>query len=245
MAEMLRLDDVVAGYGSASVLHGVSLAVDEGELAVILGANGAGKTTTLRAVVGLIRPWSGAITFDGQLLGRTAAEHLVRERMGIVPEPPAVFRDMPVLENLRVGGFALGRNRADVEQRIEELFGSFPRLRERSRQLAGSLSGGEQRLLAVARALMGRPRLLLVDEVSMGLSPTAVADVFRLMGRLRDEGVTVCMVEQNVSALEVADRAYVMEKGRIVHEERGDLSTVRAEVTKAYLGGTRAEAGAR
>ena len=237
MSSMLRLENVEAGYGSAAVLHGVNIEVEQGEIAVILGANGVGKTTTLRAITGLIRPWRGTVEFEGRRLGRMRPEEVVRLGIGVVPESPGVFRDMSVKDNLRVGGFALGPDRAAVESRLREVLDFFPLLAERQSQLAGSLSGGEQRTLAVARALMGSPRLLLVDEASMGLSPTMVAMVFHLMDRIRNQGVTVCMVEQNVSALDVADRAYVMEKGRVVHEARGrELGQMRSEVASAYLG---------
>lgn len=239
MSDLLVLDDVVAGYGHAPVLHGVQLAVREGEIAVVLGGNGVGKTTTLRTTVGLLRPWRGSVTFDGRRMNGLNPERWIRAGVGFVPEPPGVFEDMPVLQNLRVGGFALTLGRRQVEERVEELFETFPKLRERADQRAGSLSGGERRVLAIARALMGRPRLLLVDEASMGLSPTAIAAVLDLMTRLRDQRMTLCMVEQHIGALDIADHAYLMEKGRIAHDAHGDLSDLRAAVTRTYLGGGR------
>jgi len=238
VSDLLTLDDVVGGYGSARVLNGVSFEVRAGEVAVILGANGVGKTTTLRAIAGLKRIWSGRITLDGRGVGRASPEKLVRMGVATVPEPPGVFRDMSVVHNLRVGGFALARGARLLEERIAWAFAAFPILERRKHQLAGSLSGGEQRLLAVARAMIAQPRLLLVDEVSMGLAPTMVTSVFAVIAKLRrEEGVAVCMVEQNVAALDISDRAYVMEKGRIVHEAGGEgLSRARDEAIRAYLG---------
>ncbi|MBI4730058.1 MAG: ABC transporter ATP-binding protein [Acidobacteria bacterium] len=237
MSSVLAIDGLVAGYGSARVLNGVDAEVEEGEVAVILGANGVGKTTTLRAVSGFLRPWAGQVRLDGRPLGRVTPERVVRLGVGVVPEPPGVFRDMSVLDVLRVGAFSLPDRRAG-DERLSWVLRAFPLLAERRAQRAGSLSGGEQRQLAVARAMMGRPRLLLVDEVSMGLSPTMVTTIFDLLDRLRrEEGITVLMVEQNVSALDVADRAYVMEKGRIVQEARGaELRRARAGAARAYLG---------
>jgi branched-chain amino acid transport system ATP-binding protein len=237
---MLQLRDLRAGYGSAEVLHGVSIDVDEGEVAVILGANGVGKTTMLRCVAGLLRPWSGAITFDGKTVDRMNAEKIVRLGLGMVPGPPGIFRDMTVTDNLRVGSFALAKGRSG-EQRLERVLGTFPILDKRRTQTAGSLSGGEQRMLAVARALMSEPKLLLVDEPSMGLSPAMVSNVLRLLNEVRKEsGVTVFMAEQNVGALDIADRAYVIEKGRVAREDKGEaLQQTRADLARAYLGGSK------
>ena len=243
MSSLLRLEGVVAGYGSAQVLSGVSFEVPEGEIAVILGANGVGKTTTLRTISGLLRAWAGEIVFAGKPIGKSEPESVVRLGIATVPEPPGVFRDMSVFDNLRVGTFALGRDQARADRRVAEVMEAFPLLSERRAQMAGSLSGGEQRVLAVARAMMSDPRLLLVDEVSMGLSPTMVANVFRILDRLRrEEGVTICMVEQNISALDIADCAYVMEKGRVVHQARGkELARTREEAVRAYLGAAESE----
>jgi len=234
---LLQITDLRAGYGSAGVLHGVSFGVREGELAVLLGANGVGKTTTLNAIAGLLRPWSGSITFDGRPIDRMNAERVVRLGLGMVPGPPGIFRELSVVDNLRVGGFAVGSR--TVEHHVDRVLGTFPILRERARQTAGSLSGGEQRMLAMARALMGEPRLLLVDEASMGLSPAMTSNVLRLLDEVRRDGVTILMAEQNVAALAIADRAFVMEKGVIVREDEGSaLAQTRAEVARAYLGTT-------
>jgi branched-chain amino acid transport system ATP-binding protein len=238
MHDLLALHGVTAGYGRAAVLHGLDPEVGAGELVVVLGANGVGKTTMLRAITGLLVPEDGSITFDGRDVTRLGVEDTVRAGIGLVPEPPGVFRDLTVLDNLRVGGFAAASH--DVEERVEQVFARFPLLGTRATQLGGSLSGGEQRTLAIGRALMSDPRLLLVDEASTGLSPGNVRHVFELLSELPAHGVAVCLVEQNVSALDHADRLYVMEKGRVVHEARGaDVADAREAVTMAYLGTTR------
>lgn len=233
-AALLHLEELVTGYGSVPVLHGVEIAVRPGEIAVVLGANGVGKTTTIRAVSGLLPTWRGRVSLGGRDLGRTSAEQRVRLGIGTVPAAPAVFRDLSVMDNLRVGALARPRSRGEE---VADVLDAFPVLKDRTRQLAGSLSGGEQRMLAIARALMGRPRLLLVDEASMGLSPRMVMVVLELLHGLRSRGLAVCMVEQNVAALDVADRAYLMEKGRVVHATSGrDVHRIRDEAARVYLG---------
>jgi branched-chain amino acid transport system ATP-binding protein len=244
LSSLLRLERVIAGYGSAAVLHGVDLEVADGEVAVILGSNGVGKTTTLRTASGLVRAWKGEISFEGRRLDGLSPENIVRLGVGLVPEPPAIFRDLTVLDNLRVGAYGIGRDRRLLAERIDDVVATFPVIADRGSQLAGRLSGGEQRMLALGRALMAAPRLLLVDEVSMGLSPQMVSTVFRLIGSLRARGITICMVEQNVSALEIADRAYVMEKGRVVHAASGaEIGRTREEAARAYLGRATVAAG--
>ena len=233
----LSLSGLVAGYGSVPVLHGIDVDVPDGEAAVILGSNGAGKTTVLQTVAGFLKPWQGSITFEGRDLGGLAPERIVRLGIGVVPPAPGVFGDLSIADNLRVGGFALGGTRRVVERRLEELLADLPDFAHRLGQAAGRLSGGEQRLLAIARALMGRPRLLLVDEASMGLSPAKFSAVLRILDRVRREGVTLCLVEQNQAALSIADRAYVIAKGRVVHAAAGpELGSVQAAATDAYLG---------
>lgn len=245
MSSMLELTDVRAGYGSAEVLHSVSVTVDEGEVAVILGANGVGKTTMLRCVAGLLRPWSGRIAFNGKVVDRMNAEKIVRLGLGMVPGPPGIFRDMTVIDNLRVGSFALAKGK-NSNARLELVLQTFPILNQRRTQRAGSLSGGEQRMLAIARSLMSEPTLLLVDEPSMGLSPAMVSNVLRLLDEVRRGGVTILMAEQNVGALDIADRAYVIEKGRVAREDRGAaLQQTRADLARAYLGGHKQPAGAK
>jgi branched-chain amino acid transport system ATP-binding protein len=240
LPELLELAGVVTGYGSAPVLHGVDLAVREGELAVILGANGAGKTTTLRATSSLLRLWKGAVRFDGVELGKLRPERVARMGLGLVPAAPGVFLELSVLDNLYVGAFALHGGRRAALRSVEAVLADFPRLAKRCDQRAESLSGGEQRMLAVARALVGEPRLLLLDEASMGLSPTMVGTVLRMLAGIRDRGVTVCMVEQSPAALDVADRAHLMAKGRVVESATGArLDTMRARALDTYLGRAR------
>ena len=246
MSSMLELSDIRAGYGSAEVLHGISVTVDEGEVAVILGANGVGKTTMLRTIAGLLRPWSGRITFGGKVVDRMGAEKIVRLGLGMVPGPPGIFRDMTVTDNLRVGSFALAKGKK-ADTQLERILQTFPILNQRRTQTAGSLSGGEQRMLAIARSLMSEPTLLLVDEPSMGLSPVMVSNVLRLLNEVRKEGgVTILMAEQNVGALDIADKAYVIEKGRVAREDRGAaLQQTRADLASAYLGGHKRPVGAK
>jgi branched-chain amino acid transport system ATP-binding protein len=243
---MLELEGVVTGYGSVPVLHGVDLTVSEGELVVILGANGAGKTTTLRATSGLLRLWTGAVRFDGVDLSRLRPERVARMGVGMVPAAPGVFLELSVLDNLHVGAFALHGGRRSAMRSVEAVLGDFPRLAKRGDQRADSLSGGEQRMLAVARALVGQPRLLLLDEASMGLSPTMVSSVLAMLAGIRDRGVTVCMVEQSPAALDVADRAHLMAKGRVVETASGArLDTMRTRALDAYLGRTSPQRPAR
>jgi branched-chain amino acid transport system ATP-binding protein len=246
VSSMLELTDIRAGYGSAEVLHGISLTVDEGEVAVILGANGVGKTTMLRSIAGLLRPWSGRISFGGTVVDRMGAEKIVRLGLGMVPGPPGIFRDMTVTDNLRVGSFALAKGKK-ADTQLERILQTFPILNQRRTQTAGSLSGGEQRMLAIARSLMSEPTLLLVDEPSMGLSPVMVSNVLRLLNEVRKEGgVTILMAEQNVGALDIADKAYVIEKGRVAREDRGAaLQQTRADLASAYLGGHKRPVGAK
>lgn len=235
MPDLLSLRGVTAGYGSAAVLHGLDLDVGVDEFVVVLGANGVGKTTTLRAITGLLMPQDGTITFAGRDVTRLGVEATVRTGIGLVPEPPGVFRDLSVLDNLRVGAFASPAQ--DVGARLDTVLDRFPLLGRRARQRGGSLSGGEQRTLAIGRALMSQPRLLLVDEASTGLSPGNVRHVFELLAGLPAHGIAVCLVEQNVSALDHADRVYVLEKGRVVHRAEGAaVAESREAVTAAYLG---------
>jgi branched-chain amino acid transport system ATP-binding protein len=234
-ADLLELAGVHGGYGQVKVLHGVDLRVAEGEVVVILGANGAGKTTTLRAICGMLAA-TGAIRFAGeQILGRPT-ERIVRLGMAQVPQGRGTFVDLTVEDNLRLGAYI--RNDRDVGRDIEEWFGVFPRLGERRHQVAGSMSGGEQQMLAIARALMSNPRLLLLDEPSLGLAPKVTQELFDRLGEINDaRGTTMLVVEQNANlALGIADRGYVLETGRIV--ESGTAQDLRSNesVRKAYLG---------
>jgi branched-chain amino acid transport system ATP-binding protein len=216
------------------VVRDVSLEVARGEVVVVIGANGAGKTTTLKALAGLL-PARGEVRFEGATVSGRAAHWIARHGVALVPEGRMVFADQTVLDNLRLGAY--GRRDGDVADDIERHFARFPILRERQRQPAGTLSGGEQQMLAIARALMARPRLLLLDEPSLGLAPRLVAEVFAALARLRDEGLTLLLVEQMAeAALEIADRAYVLEQGRIVLGGTAEALRRDERVAHAYLG---------
>jgi branched-chain amino acid transport system ATP-binding protein len=233
---LLEVDDLRTGYGAAPVLHGVTLSVAEGETAVLFGLNGAGKTTTLMTIAGLQPRWGGRIVYDGQPVLRQEPETLVRRGLVLVPEGRHVFPGLSVEANLRLGAWSRRRDRTVVKSTMERVFDIFPRLRERAAQLAGTLSGGEQQMLAIARGLMSNPRLLLIDEASLGLSPKLAHDVFDTVQRINEEGVTVLMVEQNAGVLRIAHRGFIMEKGRIVHQDTGEALLGQGELRRAYLG---------
>lgn len=232
---LLEAVDLTAGYGPVQVLTGLSLSVDAGEIVVVLGANGAGKTTTLRALSGMI-PTKGQVRFDGADVTGSKPEDLVRRGIAHVPQGRGTFPELTVSENLRVGGFT--RSSAEVDEGMTRAFELFPRLSERADQLAGSMSGGEQQMLAIARALMSSPRLLLLDEPSLGLAPLVTRDVFDRIGEInRDLGTTVLVVEQNANlALEIADRGYVLETGSIVASGSAEQLRTDDTVRRAYLG---------
>jgi branched-chain amino acid transport system ATP-binding protein len=235
MSDLLSVTGLHAGYGPVEVLHGLDFTVGDGEMVVILGANGAGKTTTMRAVSGLIERRRGTVTYDGRDMTKATADEMVAAGIAQVPQGRGTFTDLSVEDNLRVGAYL---RRDDLSDDIDRWFTTFPRLKERRTQKAGSLSGGEQQMLAIARALMSRPRLLLCDEPSQGLAPIIVQEMFRILQRLNaDDGVSVLLVEQNANlAMDVANRAYVLETGEFVAS--GDASTLRDDDTirKAYLG---------
>lgn len=234
---MLALDRVSAVYGPVAVLHEVSLRVSEGEMVCLLGANGAGKSTTVRTISGLLRPTAGTITFLGDRLDGRPAHAVLKRGIAQCPEGRRIFPEMTVQENLEMGAYVRGRAGASPDE-LARVFRHFPRLQERAGQLGGTLSGGEQQMLAIARALMSSPRLLLLDEPSLGLAPTMVETVFRVIAEIRRQGVTVLMVEQNAAlALRMADRAYVMESGRIALEGPARDLLDNADVRRAYLGG--------
>ena len=234
--ELLRLDGVRSGYGKLPVLHGVGFGIRRGETAVLLGLNGAGKTTTAMNVCGALSTWGGTITFDGRDATGWTTRQAVDNGIVMVPEGRRVFPDLTVERNLQVGAWSQKKEDGWFEQQRDRVFDYFPRLRERRTQLAGTLSGGEQQMLAVGRGLMANPRLLVIDEASMGLAPVIVADVFDIVGQINDDGVTVMMIEQNVGALDVADVGLVMEQGRIVRELRGDELTDRSLVSEVLMG---------
>ncbi len=236
---MLRLRNVDAGYGNLSVLRRVSIHVSAGEIVTIVGANGAGKTTLLRTIVGLVRARAGEIVFDGQGITRLATERIVADGCSLVPEGRQVFAPMEVRENLLLGAHVqLARgNRHEVARDLERVHDLFPILAKRDRQLAGTLSGGEQQMLAIARALMARPKLVMLDEPSMGLAPLVVKDIFAIVKRISAEGTTVLLVEQNArSALRIATRGYVLETGRIVLQGTAEELLANRDVQRAYLG---------
>lgn len=230
---LLQVNNLRCGYDRLEVIHGVSLHVNAGEIVGLLGANGAGKTSLLKAMIGLLPPWQGEIRLDGRSVRGQPAWRSVSNSMVLVPEGKMIFADMSVKENLLIGGY----HNPDRLLQLELVLDRFPRLRERIQQLGGTLSGGEQQMLALGRALMTRPRLLLLDEPSMGLAPLMVKEVFAEILRLKDLGVTVLIVEQNALAtLQVADRAYVLETGEIILEGPAKDLLHNPEVKRAYLG---------
>ncbi len=234
---MLRLRSVEAGYGKLRVLRGVSMHVNAGEIVTIIGGNGAGKSTLLAAIAGLVPPTSGSVQIDGQEASGAAPEAIVARGCSLVPEGRQLFPSMTVRENLALGGYLRSRRGHDREADLQEIYRLFPRLRERLAQLAGTLSGGEQQMLAIARSLMSAPRLVMLDEPSMGLAPLVVRDIMAVIRRLRDDGRTVLLVEQNArAALAIADRGYVMETGSIVLEGSAEALLENQDVQRAYLG---------
>ncbi len=234
---LLEVTNLVARYGRITALSDVSLTVDEGEVVTLIGANGAGKTTTLRTISGLMRPASGTIRFDGRDITRVAPNEIVRAGIGHSPEGRRVFPRMTVRENLELGAYTR-RAKDEIAADIERVLTIFPRLRERYAQKAGTMSGGEQQMLAIGRALMSRPRLLLLDEPSLGLSPKLVQTIFEVIRDISARGTTILLIEQNArQALAVASRGYVLEVGRIAHQGAAADLTASEVVRAAYLGG--------
>lgn len=232
---LLEVSDLVVGYDAFPVLHGIDFVVEEGELCVLLGLNGAGKTTTISTIAGLLRSRSGQVRFDGKSLGRKPPSARVVDGIALSPEGRRVFPRLTVRQNLRLGAWTRRRESKAVKRQLDLVYDYFPRLGERTDQLAGTLSGGEQQMLAVGRALMSRPRLLLIDEASLGLSPTLARTVWEVTSRIRADGTTVLMVEQNAGALPFADRALIMEKGTLVYTGVGDQLR-EVNLREAYLG---------
>ncbi|MBI0434581.1 ABC transporter ATP-binding protein [Roseomonas sp. KE0001] len=233
---MLTLHEVQAGYGRTTILHGISAEVRAGEVVTIVGANGAGKTTTLRSIAGLVRPTAGRITFEGEEIGRMQPHEVVARGITLIPEGRQLFPFMSVRDNLRMGAYTPAA-RARMQETLEEVLDLFPRLRERLDQYGGSLSGGEQQMVAIARGLMARPKLLMFDEPSLGLAPIIVRQVFDVVERIASTGVTVLIVEQNVfRTLSIADRGYVLENGAIVMSDTGAALLRDDHVRRAYLG---------
>ena len=233
---LLEVEDLRTGYGSLPVLQGISFAVEEGETAVMFGLNGAGKTTTVNALAGLLPIWSGDVRLDGKSLKGLDAPKIVAAGIGLSPEGRRVFPGLTVLTNLRLGAWTRKRNKKQTEEMIQRVFGYFPRLEERKDQLAGTMSGGEQQMLAIGRAIMSRPRLLMIDEASLGLSPKLAQTVFQVVSQINDDGTTVVIVEQNVGVLPYADQALIMEKGTITYDGRGEELEKSGDLRKTYLG---------
>jgi len=234
---LLEANDIHTYYGNIHALKGISLTVDEGEIVTLIGANGAGKTTTLNTICGLVKPREGMILLDGEEIHTMPAHEIVSLGVSQAPEGRRIFSRLTVLENLEMGAFR--RTDTDgITRDMERVFTLFPRLEERVKQVGGTLSGGEQQMLAIARALMAHPRLLLLDEPSMGLAPLLVEDIFRIIRQLNEEGTTILLVEQNaLMALSVAHRGYVLETGRVVLEGSVDELRENPDVRRAYLGG--------
>ena len=237
MAEpMLKIDNIDVYYGAIHALKGISLEVNEGEIVTLIGANGAGKSTTLRTISGLLKPKTGSITFLGQSIAGVRAHEIVKKGISQVPEGRRVFAEMTVMENLDLGAF-VRKDKAGIQQDLKHVFELFPRLEERKNQSAGTLSGGEQQMLAMGRALMSKPRIILMDEPSMGLSPIFVEEIFRIIREISAAGTTVLLVEQNAKkALSIADRAYVLETGNIVLSGDAEELMNNESIKKAYLG---------
>jgi len=232
---ILSVEDIHVFYGAIHAIKGVSLEVREDEIVTLIGANGAGKSTTLNAITGLLKPRSGKIVYDDKLISGKKASKIVPRGLCLCPEGRRIFQQLTVRENLDMGGYT--RSRSEIRESMDEMFERFPRLKEREKQIAGTLSGGEQQMLAMARALMARPKLLMLDEPSMGLAPILVEQIFDIIKELHGSGVTILLVEQNARmALSVADRAYVMETGVITMTGKASALLHNDAVQKAYLG---------
>lgn len=233
---MLEVDALVSGYGEVQVLWGTSLKLEKGKLTTLVGSNGVGKSTLLRTVMGLLRPWEGSITFKGQDMTRQSAHARAKAGLVLVPEGRQLFSDMTVLENLEMGAFP-PRSRAHFQKNLDGVFALFPRLAERPHQKAGSLSGGEQQMVAVARGLMAQPEVLIIDELSLGLSPILALSLFESLIQLKRQGLTMLLVEQNVAmALGVSDYAYVLSQGRVTLEGESRQLLKNDEIRLTYLG---------
>jgi len=238
MKPLLEVKNLVVNYGVITALQGVSLAVKQGDIVTLIGANGAGKTTTLRAISGLLKARSGKLHYDGRDITNHPAHELVKLGLAHVPEGRMVFANLTVFENLRMGAY-LVKDKAVIANELDYVYGLFPRLKEREKQIAGTLSGGEQQMLAIGRALMSRPKFLMLDEPSLGIAPLLVQKIFAKIAEInRDQGITILLVEQNANlALDVSSYGYVLETGRIILEGKSEQLRENADVRKAYLGG--------
>jgi branched-chain amino acid transport system ATP-binding protein len=234
---MLTVNNINVYYGNIHALKGVSLEINQGEIVTLIGANGAGKSTLLKTISGLLKPKNGEILFEGAAIGGNVAQAIVKKGISQVPEGRRVFSNMTVEENLELGAY-LRKDKQGIREDFAKIFGLFPRLEERKKQLAGTLSGGEQQMLAMGRALMARPRLLLLDEPSMGLAPLLVKTIFKIIEEIKQTGTTILLVEQNANmALSIADRAYVIETGKIVSAGTAAELNQSDQIRQAYLGG--------
>ncbi|MGM9967673.1 ABC transporter ATP-binding protein [Rummeliibacillus sp. POC4] len=232
---MLKVSNIETFYGQIQALKGISLNVEEGKIVTLLGANGAGKSTTMKTIVGLLKPKKGSVDFLGENVTGLRPDQLLRKGVALVPEGRAILSSMSVIENLDMGAYH--RKDKNIERDIEEVMERFPILKERQSQLAGTLSGGQQQMLAIARALLSKPKLLLLDEPSMGLAPLIVADIFKIIREIKDAGTTVLLVEQNAKqALKIADYGYVMETGKIIIEGKASNLLEDPRIVEAYLG---------
>lgn len=232
---LLNVENLTVSYGGIRALRGISFTVEEGEVVTLIGANGAGKSTTLKTICGLVRPQEGTVSYQNEFLHKLAPHQIVAKGISQVPEGRRVFTRLTVMENLEMGAYT--RNKQEMRQSLESVFDRFPRLKERKNQLAGTLSGGEQQMLAMGRALMSRPRLLLLDEPSMGLAPMLVREIFAIITEINKAGTTILLVEQNANmALSIAKRAYVLETGQIVLSGPAAEMARNPEVRRAYLG---------
>ena len=235
---LLKVTDLVVSYGGIEALKGISFEVDQGKIVTLIGANGAGKSTTLRTISGLVQPKDGRIYFEGRDITDYNTQKIVETGIAMVPEGRRVFANLTVLENLRIGAY-LRKDKEEIEEDINYVYDLFPRLKERSWQLAGTLSGGEQQMLAVGRAVMTRPKLIMMDEPSLGLAPLVVKDIFKIIQTLKSTGMTVLLIEQNANAaLHACDYAYVMETGRITMSGTGEELLASEAIQEAYLGKT-------
>ena len=232
---ILEMRGVHTYYGKIHALQGIDVEVREGEIVTLIGSNGAGKTTTLKTISGLLHPRTGSVSFHGKDISKTAPHQLVQEGIAQAPEGRRIFSRLTVLENLQMGGYT--RTRTEVADNIEHVFGLFPRLRERATQKGGTLSGGEQQMLAIGRALMTRPKVLLLDEPSLGLAPILIQQIFAIIREINAQGTTILLVEQNaLQALDVADRGYVLQTGRVLLADEAKALAANPDVRRAYLG---------
>lgn len=235
---MIKIKDLVVAYGGIEALKGISLEVPSGKIVTLVGANGAGKSTTLKSIVGLVKPKSGGITYEEKDLTKIKTENMVKNGIALVPEGRRVFTDLTVLENLKIGAYSR-KDYRNIQEELEKVYSLFPRLKERTWQLAGTLSGGEQQMLAIGRALMSKPKLIMMDEPSLGLAPIIVKELFGIIKKINKEGMTVLLIEQNANAaLKIADIGYIMETGRITMSGSGAELINNEDIKKAYLGET-------